>query len=257
VFELLPFYLLQSLKTLILIVMTLLALKGIRGLRFLHPPLPSSQRVLRGAAVGVILFAALWGGYGIGRQVAARAAYLTGQRHLAKGDNQSAYSAAVWAVRLRSGELRYWRQLTGVKMRLRQFSSALQDMPAYRELGNGKIDAEDQYRFAGCRFFLEEYDPAIALLEELVKKNPYFPAPQLMLGRAQVKKKNYPQAEAVLLNLLQRFPSHPLAVEGLARILVLQNRKADAVTLLQQTKKVSFPPSVRRHFQELMSFYAE
>ena len=255
-FETFRFFLVQGLGVLALMILALLSVQGFLAYSRTRRG-KSALQWLGWGAVGVSVALAVWGAYGIGRNVAAEVSYLNGQYRYGAEEQEQALENAVRAIEFRPGNIRYWKYLTSLKMSMRQFSSALEDRPAYLELGSGSIEVEDRYRFANCHYFLEDYELAIAELKTLTKEYPYFPAAQVLLGVSYTAQKNYRQAEEVLLALLQRFPSHQVAVEGLARVLYLQNRKENAVQLLEQTRKVPFPPAVRKHFDELILLYGK
>ena len=255
-FETFRFFIGQGMGVLALMILALLSIKGFLAYSRARRG-KSGLRWLGWGAVGVSVALAVWGAYGIGRNVAAEVSYFNGQYRYGGEEREQALENAVRAIEFRPGSIRYWKYLTSLKMSMHQFSSALEDRPAYLELGSGSIELEDRYRFASCHYFLEDYELAIAELKTLAKEYPYFPAAQVLLGVSYTAQKNYRQAEEVLLALLQRFPSHQVAVEGLARALYLQNRKEHAVQLLEQTRKVPFPPAVRKHFDELILLYGK
>lgn len=255
-FETLRFFLVQGVGVLALIVLALVSVKGFLAFSGVRPG-KSSLRWVRWFGVAVTLSLAVWGAYGIGRNVAAEVSFLSGLYRFRGEEREQAFENAVRAIQFQPGNIRYWKYLTSVKMSMHQFSSALEDRPVYLKLGRGSIEVEDRYRFASCHYFLEDYELAVADLKSLAKEYPYFPAAQMLLGVTYTAQKNYRQAEEVLLALLQRFPSHQIAVEGLARVLYLQNRNEHAVRLLEQTRKVPFSPAVRKHFDELILLYGK
>ena len=246
-------FLIQGLLTMALVILSLLTVKTVFALPYFHSP----RFAWRYSAGVVILVLTLWGGYGIGCMITAEVSHLAGQRALEQGNKQEAYRHCIRAIRYRPGEFRYWQHLTSVKMALRQFSSALGDKPAYLELTAGRLEPSDEYRFATCHFFRADIEAAEAILDKLVQENPHFPAPQLLLGMTYAAQANFIQAEAEFLEVLQRFPNHPLAVEKLAQVLYLQDRKRNALQLLRQTRKIPFPASLHQHFDELILLYGE
>ncbi len=133
-FETLRFFLVQGLGVLALIILALVSVKGFLSFSRAGSG-KSSLRWVSWVAVAVTLSLAVWGAYGIGRNVAAEMSFLNGFYRFQGEDQGQAFENTVRAIQFRAGNIRYWKYLTNLKMSMRQFSSALEDRPVYLELG--------------------------------------------------------------------------------------------------------------------------
>src|SRR5262249_36626751 len=151
-------------------------------------------------------------------ELAAEIYFMASRDNLAHSQPAKAYANALSAVRLRTGQVRYWQLLSTSKFVLRQYESLLEDQPALQSLGEGLLDEKDLMRFAFARFFLAQYDETVALATQLIKENRSYPAPYVLLARTYTAEKRYTDAERTLLNVLQMYPSQEEAVESLAHL---------------------------------------
>ena len=124
-------------------------------------------------------------------------------------------------------------------------------------MSKGGLDEEDEYQFALCSFFLGQYDKVVATTLRLIRQNPAYAAPYVLQGLAYTAEKKYAEAQQSFLGVLQIFPNHQAAVEGLARAYYLGGNRQQALTVLDQTAKFSFPPPVRQRFEALKGLYAQ
>jgi tetratricopeptide (TPR) repeat protein len=248
----------EAMKVLSLAFIGLLAAKAVASLA---PPADARRR-RRFGRVKTLLYAAIlalavWGAWNVGYNVAAEAYLWASQDNIAHAQYGKAYVNALRAVQLRPGVLRYWRSLVVSKVYARQFDSALADLPTLQAVSGGRLDEEDSYRFAACHFFLGHFDQAIALTQQLIRQNREYAAPYVVQGMAFTAQKKYREAEGTYLAVLQIFPNHAAAVEGLAHVYFLEGKRAQAVAVLNETAKYQFPSEARKRFEALKGLYAQ
>jgi tetratricopeptide (TPR) repeat protein len=240
----------EAVKIVALAFLGLLASKAVASL--------SLRRVwIKPALYALILGLAAGGAWYAGGDIAAEV-YLWGcDSNLGRGELAKAYSNALRAVALRPGGLHYWRSLVESKMRLHQFESALDDEATLRALSGGNLDEVDEYQFTLCSYFLGQYDQVIAATLRLNRQNPSYAAPYVLQGLAYIAEKKYQEAEQSFLAVLQIFPSHQSAVEGLARAYFLAGDRQRALSTLDETAKYPFPPLARQRFEALKGLYGQ
>ncbi len=214
-------------------------------------------RLVRGVVYFVILGAVILGARTIGYDIAAQLYIWAGQDDLARGQFSKAYENALRAVQLRPGVLRHWRTLALAKLAQHQYASLLDDLPAFESLSGGKLDEEDTYRFAVCYLYLGQYDQVFSLTQRLIRQNRSYAAPYVLQGMAYLAQKKYSEAERSFLDVVQMFPSHQAAVEGLAHVYFLAGDRARAVKVLNETVKYPFPAAARKRFEALKALYAQ
>jgi tetratricopeptide (TPR) repeat protein len=240
----------EAVKILALAFLGLLASKAVAGL--------SLRRVwVKPALYALILGLAAGGAWYAGSDIAAEVYLWTCNSNLDRGELAKAYSNALRAVTLRPGDLHYWRALVESKVRSHQFESALEDEATLRALSGGRLDEVDEYQFTLCSYFLGQYDQVIATTLRLIRQNPSYAAPYVLQGLAYIGEKKYPEAEQSFLAVLQIFPSHQSAVEGLARAYFLAGDRQRALAILDETAKYPFPPVVRQRFEALKGLYGQ
>lgn len=248
----------ETIKALSLAFLCLLAIKVVASLKI--EPLGHGKRWLgwvKGALNVVIAGLGILGARTIGYDVAAEVYLGASRDDLAHAQYSKAYDNAVRAVRLRSGTLRSWRALDVTKIAQRQFASVVEDLPAFQSLSGGDLDEEDAYRFALSYFYLGDYEQAIRLTLKIISQNRFYAAPYVLKGMAYTAQKKYRDAELSFLEILQTFPNHQAAVEGLAHAYFLEGNRSDALSVLDQTAKHSFPPYARKRFDALKALYAQ
>ncbi len=247
----------EAVKVLVLTILSLLAAKAVESLKAAAPGESSVKwAVLRGVLYAATLALALLGARGLGNEVSAGIHAWAAENQLAHFELDKAYANALRAVELRPGALLYWQLLATTKLAEGQFASALKDEEVFKALSKGSLDAPDKMRFALCHYFLGEYSEAIAITQQMIRHNPFYPAPYVLQGMAYTAQKKYPQAEQTFLNVLQKFPSQASAVEGLAHVYFLAGNRARAQQVLDSTAKFSFSPQARQRFEILKAFYA-
>jgi tetratricopeptide (TPR) repeat protein len=217
-------------------------------------PLPAWTR---GFSYALIAALCAWGAWIVGFDVAAEAYYWGGQNYLNGRQFAKAYADTLRAVQLRPGSLRYWQLLATIKTYAHQFESTLDDLPAFQKLSGGHLDEGDEYRFALCHYYLGHYDQVIQMTEHLIGQNREYAAPYILLGLSRMNTKNYAEAEATFLDVLQLYPNNGAAVEGLAQVYFLEGDRGRAVKVLDQTAKFSFPPEARKRFEALKGLYGQ
>ncbi len=248
----------EAVKALILAILGLLAAQAVGKIQTQGSRGEAMMlRLLRGTVYFFIIGAVVMGARNIGYNIAAQLYIWASQDDLAHGQFQKAYDNSLHAVRLRPGVLRYWRTLALAKLAQHQYASALNDLPAFQSLSGGKLDEEDTYRFAVCYLYLAQYDQVIPLTQRLIRENPSYAAPYVLQGIAYIAQKKYPEAERSFLEVVQMFPSHQAAVEGLAHAYFLAGNRARAVEVLSETAKYPFPAAARKRFEALKALYAQ
>ncbi len=248
--EIIRFIFWEAAKVLGLVFLGLLSAKAVGGLLV-------RRAWIKPALYGVILLLAAVGSWNVGNDIAAEVYMWSCYSNLGQGDLVRGYSNAVMAVSLRPASLPYWRALVQSKIRLQQLQSVLDDEAAFRTLGGGKLDEEDDYRFALCAFFLGQYDPAIATTSHLISQNPSYAAPYILQGLAYTAERKFTEAEKSFLAVLQMFPTHQAAVEGLARAYYLAGDRQRALYVLDATRKLPFPVPARQRFEALKGLYGQ
>jgi len=205
----------------------------------------------------LILAMAGLGAWYAGNDVAAEVYMWSSDSNLGHGDLAKAYFNALRAVSLRPNNLSYWRAVMHSKRSLRQFQSELDDEPTLRALGGGNLDEEDETQFAICAYSLGQYDKVVATTLRLIRQNPSYPAPYVLQGLAYTAERKYPEAQQILLAVLQMFPTNQPAVEGLALAYYLGGERWQALKVLDETVKFPFPPPVRKRFEALKGLYEQ
>jgi tetratricopeptide (TPR) repeat protein len=256
--ETIKFIFWEAMEVLGLAFLCLLAAKAVarlpatRGAR-----VPGWLRGAQGALYALIAGLAILGARTVGYDVAAQTYLSASQDNLAHGQYDKAYGNARRAVELRPGSLRYWRTLAVAKIALRQFGSLLDDLPVFRSLSGGELDEEDAYRFAICYLYLADYDNTLLLTKKLIGENRFYAPPYVLQGAAYTAHRKYRDAELSFLGVLQMFPTHQAAAEGLAHAYFLEGNRAAALHVLEQTAQHPFPPEARRRFDALKALYAQ
>jgi tetratricopeptide (TPR) repeat protein len=210
---------------------------------------------LKPALYAVILALAGLGAWYAGNDVAAQVYMWSSDSSLARGEVEKAYTNALQAVNLRPNNLSYWHSLIQAKMRMNQLQSVVDDEPAVLALSGGSLDEVDEYQFALCSYFLGQYDKVVATTLRLIRQNPSYAAPYVLQGLAYISEKKYAEAQQSFLAVLEIFPNNQAAVESLARAYYLGGNRQQALAVLDQTSKYSFPPPVRQRFEALKGLY--
>jgi tetratricopeptide (TPR) repeat protein len=242
-------------KVLGLVFLALLAVKTVSSLPAsgLGEPtrLPKRKATLYTLILALVATGAWYAGY----DVAAESYFWASQRALEAKRFGKSYDNALHAVQLRPGILRYWRALVSTKMNLRQFASALEDLPAFESLSGPDLDEEDAYRFALCNFILGQDGAVTTTTQRLIRKNPAYAAPYVLQGLAYLRQKKFPEAEQSFLGALRVFPNHQIAVESLAHTYFLAGDRAQALSVLEETSRRQFSPEARVRFEALKALY--
>jgi tetratricopeptide (TPR) repeat protein len=268
------FFFWEALKAVTLAFVALICVKTIGGLR-----LSLSRRAQSGASVPgpegrerllspgiapiwmrrglyiLVLALVVLGARAIGNDVAAEIYFMASRDNLQHLQPQRAYTNALRAATLRSGQLRYWQMLSTSKLALHQYQSVLDDQPALESLEGGHLGEQDTMRLAFADFFLGRYDQAITVSLQLIQKNPLYAAPYLLLGMTYTARTRYTEAEQTYLHVLQMYPSEEPAVEGLAHLYFLMGNPARAVAVLDQTAIFPFDADARKRFEQLKALY--
>jgi tetratricopeptide (TPR) repeat protein len=265
----------ELIKTLALAFLALLAARAVGSLRtrkvgegFASPwvprGLPSSPErkvkrlaVTRGLLYLVILALVIVGARNVGDDVAAEFYYWASQTNVDRSQSAQAYVNALQAVRRRPGVVRYWRMLARTKYVSQQYTALLEDRPVFESLSGGHLEEEDALRFAFCYFALAQYDKVIPLMERLIRENRFYAAPYVLQGMTYMALKKYASSERSFLEVLQIFPSHRDAVEGLAHVYFLMGDPARALAVLNETARYPFSQEARGRFEALRDFYAQ
>ncbi len=212
---------------------------------------------VRGLLYALILALVALGGRSIGLNLAAEFYFRASNDDLAGGDIPKAYTNALRAVELRPGVLRYWRTLAQTKLAAGQFASLLADSDAFRALNGGKVDEQDTYRFAVSHYYLGHYDQVVILTQELINQNRWYAPPYILQGMAYAAQRKFPEAEKRFQEVLQLFPGHQAALEGLAHVYFLAGDRAEAVRVLDETARFPFPVEARKRLEALKALYAQ
>lgn len=252
------FFFWEALKALSLTLVGLVAAKAVGRLESGSRERNAARlKWVRGFLYGVILALVTLGGRSIGLDLAAEFYIRASNDGLARGEIPKAYSNALRAVELRPGVLRYWRTLAQTKLAAGQFASVLADSDVFRALNGGKGDEQDTYRLAVCHFYLGHYDQVVTLTQGLINQNRWYAPPYILLGMAYSATRKFPEAEKAFQEVLQLFPGHQAAVEGLAHVYFLAGDRAGAVRVLDETARFAFPAEVRKRFKALKALYAQ
>lgn len=246
--EIIRFVFWEAVKVLGLVLLGLVSAKSVAALKLRQAWVKPSLYILILALGGV-------GAWEVGNDVAAEVYMWTCNSDLDQGNLDKAYANALRAVSLRPNSSTYWHSLIQTKIRLQQLQSVLDDEPAVRALSHGELDEVDEYQFALCRYFLGQYDSVIATTLRLIRQNPSYAAPYVLQGLAYTAEKKYPEAQQTYLAVLQIFPNHQAAVEGLARAYYLGGNRQQALAVLEDTAKFSFPTPARERFEALKGLY--
>jgi tetratricopeptide (TPR) repeat protein len=168
-----------------------------------------------------------------------------------------AYLNSFQAVVLRPGIPRYWQALEAAKFNLRQFASAVDDLPAMQRVTGGDLDEVDSYRFAACLFYLGRYDEALRLTDQLISQNRFYVPPYILRGNVLIAQRKYGEAQRAFLAALHIFPNDQAAVEGLAHAYYLEGNRQQALKVLDETSKLSFSTEAQRRFEALKGLYGQ
>lgn len=259
----------EVMKALALVFLALLAAKAVSNLggAGAERQAPRGQARLGGQAQGLpwiraalyalIVALVILGARPLGDNWAAQIYLWASRDHLTQGNVSRAYDEALRAVQLRPGILRNWRALAEAKLAQGQWASVLEDRPSFLTVSRGPLDEEDAYVFAHCTLALGQYDQAIAAARDIIRRNPSYVAPYILLGLAYSAEKKYPEAERAFLDVLQMFPNNQAAVEGLAHTYFLAGNRASAVAVLDQTARYSFSAEARKRFEALKALYGK
>jgi tetratricopeptide (TPR) repeat protein len=251
VLEVFEFVFWEVLKAFALLVVAVLAVKAAKSFAACWGP------SVRWILYALILALVIWAARAIGQDMAAEIYSWACQKNLDRKEYVLAYSNAVRAVDLRPDSFRYWQLLARSKFALRQCNSLLSDEPAIRTLTPEGLDEDDLVRFSYCRYFLGQYNEAIALASEFIRRNPGYPKSYILKGQAEMGLRQYSEAERDFMTSLQILPIQADAVEGLAHAYFLSGDTAHAVAALDATSHYSFPPQARERFQALKSLYEQ
>lgn len=248
----------ESLKALGLAFLALLAVKAVSGLKVAG----QKRRARRVGPVKVVLYLAILvmvivGARNVGYNVAAGVYRWASEDNLRQSEIPKAYANALRAVSLRPGTIANWRALAMTKLVQHQFESLLEDLPAFQSLAGGDLDEEDAYHFALCYFYLGQYDKLMRTTEQLIARNRSYAAPYILQGLAYTALGKRSEAEWSFMAVLQMFPNHQAAVEGLSHEFFLEGRRDRALAILNETAKYHFPPETRARFEDLKRFYAQ
>jgi tetratricopeptide (TPR) repeat protein len=256
--ETVRFFFWLVMKTLSLAFVGLVAAKAITGLRSEAPTGESTPwGWASGALYGAALVLVILGARSLGFDAAAEVYASASAKNLEHGQFSKAYNNALRAVEMRPNVLRYWRQLASTKLALHQCDSLLRDQPAFAMLGGGTLTDEDGYTFAACHFYLGDYDKTIALTQQSIERNRIYAPPYVLQGAAYTAQQKYQEAEKDFLHVLQMFPTHQMAVEGLAHTYFLAGNRVGALGVLTETSKYPFSPQARQRFEALKALYAQ
>jgi tetratricopeptide (TPR) repeat protein len=256
--EKIRFMFLEGIRVVSLIFVALLAAKAVASLGRRDREREAGRlRLLKGALYSATLVLVILGARDVGYDVAAENYLWTSEDNLTQGQVLKSYSNAARAVELRPASLLYWRALALNKLTLRQYASLLSDLPVFQSLSGGDLDEEDGYRFATCYYYTADYDKAIPFTQGLIARNHSFAAPYIVQGMAYTAQNKLPEAERSYMAVLQMFPSHQAAVEGLAHVYFLEGNRAGATGVLNETSKFPFPAETRKRFEALKVLYAQ
>jgi tetratricopeptide (TPR) repeat protein len=205
----------------------------------------------------IILALVVAGAQTIGYDLAAEAYMHASAGDLAERQREKAYLNALRAVALRPGTLRYWQSLSNAKFAQQQYASVIADLPVLVALGGGTLEEGDAHRIAASYYFLGQYDKVHPLTQAMIRENRVYAAAYVLEGYTNLAEKEYDRAAKTFLEVLQLFPSHQAAVEGLAHAQYLRGNRAVALSVLDQTAQFRFPPGARQRFEALKELYAE
>ena len=245
-------------KTLGLLFLGLLTAKAVAALPApagLVPP--RVWRVVRALLYAADLLLVIAGAWTIGNDVAAETHARVSMSDMRQGQAAKAYINAHRAVELRPATLRYWQSLSNAKFAIKQFPSTIADFKVLQSLSSGKLEESDAYRLAASHYFLGKFDRVYPLTQEMIRANRVYAAPYVLEGYAHLGDGDYAGAAKMFLVVLQMFPGHQGAVEGLAHSHYLDGNPAAALSVLDQTARFRFPPEARRRFQALKALYAQ
>lgn len=256
--EPISFVLKETLKVLGIALASVLAAKAVEGLG----PAPSSGPARRLARARTWLYLAIvglavLGARNVGYDVAAEVYYWAGLRDAQGFRYLKAYHNAHQAVALRPAVPRYWEALEACKMDLHQFASLAEDLPAMRRVTGGDLDESDSYRFAVSLFLLGRYDEAGDLTERIISRNRFFVPPHILQGEILTAQRKYGEARRAFLAALQILPTDQAAVEGLAHACYLEGNRAQALSVLDEASRLSFPSEARARFRALKDLYGQ
>jgi len=248
--EIIRFSFWEGAKIIALVFLGVVSTKAVAGLT-------ARERWLKPILYVLILALIGTGAWYAGNDVAAEVYMWSADSSLARGELDKGYANALAAVHMRPTHLSYWRSLIQAKIQMPQLQSVVEDEPTVRALSSGDMDEVDEYQFALCAFFLGQYDPVVAATLRLIRQNPSYAAPYVLQGLAYTAEKKYPEAQQSYLGVLQIFPNNQAAVEGLARAYYLDGNRQQALAVLDDTSKFSFPAPVRQRFEALKGLYGQ
>jgi tetratricopeptide (TPR) repeat protein len=247
-----------GIKALGLLFLGLLAAKAVGALP--ASVYSSTRRIhlaVRGVLYVVILALVGAGAQTIGYDLAAEVYMHASASDLIEREKDRAYLNARRAVGLRPGTLRYWQGLSNAKFSRQQYASVIADLPVLVALGGGRLEEADAHRLAASYYFLGQYDKVHPLAQAMIRENPVYAAAYVLEGYTYLAEKKYDESVKIFLEVLQLFPSHQAAVEGLAHAHYLSGNRAAAISVLEQTAQFRFPAGSRQRFEALKELYAQ
>jgi len=248
----------ELLKILGVSFLSLLAVKGVASLQVkesgtLVSRLARAKLLLYGLVLAMAVFAAWNFGYDIAAQAYYRASVSDTQRsHPANN-----YLTALQAVQLRPGILDYWQALESAKFSLAQWASVVDDQAAMQRVAGRDLDEVDAYRVAVCLYYLGRNEEGLPITERLIRQNSLYLPPLILQGRFLIAQKRYAEAERVLTSALNILPTDQLAVEGLAHAYFLEGNRQQALRVLADTSKFTFPLEAQKRFEALKGLYGQ
>jgi tetratricopeptide (TPR) repeat protein len=237
---------------------SLLAAKAVASLK------PTEGRSFAGGLVRarpclyvLILAMVSFGAWNLGYDIAAEVYYWVSLSDIQNSRLAKAYLNSFQAVVLRPATPRYWEALEAAKFNLRQFASAVDDLPAMRRVTGGDLDEVDAYRFAACVFYLGRYDEALRLTDQVIGQNRFYVPPYILRGDVLIAQRKYSEAQQAFLDALHIFPNDQAAVEGLAHAYYLGGNRQQALTVLNETSKLPFSAEAQKRFEALKGLYGQ
>ena len=248
----------ELLKILGLAFTSLLAVKAVSSLKATGVKcLASRSAHARPWLYAVILALAGFGAWNLGYDIAAEVYYWASLNDAQNSRPAKAYLNALQAVVLRPRILRYWQALESAKFGLGQWTSVVDDRPAMQRLTGKDLDEVDLYRVAVSLYFLGRYDEALRITNGLIGQNRFYLLPFILQGHILTAQRRYAEAEQAFHSVLNALPTDQAAVEGLAHAYFLEGNRQQALEVLDNTSKFSFPIEAQRRFEALKGLYGE
>jgi len=248
----------ELLKILGVSFVSLLAVKGVASLKASEGR-GSVSRLARAKAAlyALVLALAVFGAWNFGYDIAAEVYYRSSLSDTPHAHPAKDYLNALQAVQLRPGVLRYWQALESAKFALGHWASVVDDAPAIERVAGRGLDEVDSYRAAVSLYYLGRYDESLRLTERLIRQNRLYLPPLILEGHILIAQKKYGEAERVLASVLNVLPTDQLAVEGLAHAYFLEGNRQQAIKILEDTSRFSFPAEARMRFEALEGLYGQ